>query len=263
MRYSNALLRFALLVSLGSALFSEINFTINWSCSPQLLIFINYFKDEAKEMYPDIPGTRRLQLAAVKSIDVAMQSVIEEARTLERETIIVFHTDNGGALLAYAGGFDGPRGCSYPYKGYKSVLAEGGTLSPTRIYSTKRQFHSRYIDGLIHIMDFFPTILRWAGYNKPMPRDLDGIDQYDLFENEAVTQIRDRFIYGLLHEWDDDNLAWKTTYAVRYGDYKFMNYQSELIGNTQCSEGWLNSRHAKYLFPFKKTRDARMRKGDY
>jgi len=162
--------------------------------------------------------------------------------------------------LAYAGGFDGPRGCSYPYKGYKSVLAEGGTLSPTWVYSTKRQFHSRYIDGMIHIMDFFPTILRWAGYDKPMPRNLDGIDQYDLFENEAVTRIRDRFIYGLLHEWDDDNLVWKTTYAVRYGDYKFMNYQSELIGNTQCPEGWLNSRHAKYLFPYKKTREAKMKK---
>lgn len=96
-----------------------------------------------------------------------------------------------------------------------------------------------------------------------MPRNLDGIDQYDLFEDSSVTQIRDRFIYGLLHDWDDDNLEWKTTYAVRYGDYKFLNYQSELIGNTQCPEGWFNNRHAKYLFPFKKTRDARMSKGQF
>ena len=211
-------------------------------------------------MYPDLPFTRKLQLAAVKSIDIAMQSVIEEARNMERETIVVFHNDNGGALLAYAGGVEGPRGCSFPYKGYKSSLAEGGTLSPTWVYSTKRQFHSKHIDGMIHIMDFFPTILRWAGYDKPMPRNLDGIDQYDLFENKTVTQIRDRFIYGLLHEWNDDKFVWKTTYAVRYGDYKFMNYQTEELGITQCSEGWKNYKHTVYHFPVKKTRESRMKK---
>ncbi|CAG5080405.1 Oidioi.mRNA.OKI2018_I69.PAR.g9577.t1.cds [Oikopleura dioica] len=216
--------------------------------------------DEMNALYPDMPATRQVHLAAVKSIDIAMQSVIEEASKLDRETIIIFHSDNGGSIQAYGGDAEGPRACNFPYKGYKSVLTEGGTLSPTWVYSTKREFHSRYIDGMIHIMDFFPTILHWAGFDKQMPRNLDGIDQYDLFENASVTKIRDRFIYGLLHNWDNNNLQWKTSYAVRYGDYKFMNYQTELIGNTQCPEGWSNNRHEKYLFPYKKKRTTMMNK---
>ena len=114
-------------------------------------------------LYPNIPSTRRMQLAAVKSIDIAMKSIIKAASKLDRETIIIFQSDNGGALQAYDSLEVGPRGCSFPYKGFKSVLTEGGTLSPSWIFSTKRQFHSRNIDGIINIMDFFPTILHWAG----------------------------------------------------------------------------------------------------
>ena len=99
------------------------------------------------------------------------------------------------------------------------------------------------------------------GYNKPLPRNLDGIDQHALFENSTVSQIRDKFIYAILHEWDDDSLAWETTYAVRFGDFKFMNYQSELIGNTQCPEGWSNNEHTKFLFPDPSKREKYMRKG--
>ncbi|CAG5103508.1 Oidioi.mRNA.OKI2018_I69.chr1.g802.t1.cds [Oikopleura dioica] len=168
--------------------------------APQVL------KDEMDALYPNVPSTRRMQLAAVKSIDIAMESVIKEASKLDRETIIIFHSDNGGALQAY------------------------GSLELSK------------------------------GYNKPLPRNLDGIDQHALFENSTVTQIRDKFIYAILHEWDDENLAWKTTYAVRFGDFKFMNYQSELIGITQCPEGWSNYEHTKSLFPNPSKRQTSMRK---
>ena len=111
-------------------------------------------------------------------------------------------------------------------------------------------------------MNFESNFIKlWKGYDKALPRNLDGIDQYDLFEDSSVTQIRNRFIYGLLHKWDNVNLEWTTKYGVRYGDFKFLNYQSERIGNTQCSEGWSNNQHAKYLFPNKKTRDRKMNEG--
>ena len=65
-----------------------------------------------REAHPNltIPLTRLEQLGAVKAIDLAMKVVINSVKKLERETIFIFHSDNGGAVKAYGGASeDGPR----------------------------------------------------------------------------------------------------------------------------------------------------------
>ena len=116
-------------------------------------------------------------LAAVYAIDLEMKRIVQTASELDRETIIIFQSDNGGGALAYSGKLDGPRACNYPYRGYKNTLYEGGTLSPAFVYSTKRQFASKQVNSIVHITDWFPTILNFAKYKGTMPRNLDGVDQ--------------------------------------------------------------------------------------
>ena len=116
-------------------------------------------------------------MAAVYAIDQEMKSLVEIAVNLERETIIIFQSDNGGSILAYRGQEKGPRACNYPYRGYKDSLFEGGTLSPAFVYSTKRKFANDQVDSIVHITDWFPTILKLANYTGTVPRNIDGVDQ--------------------------------------------------------------------------------------
>ena len=118
--------------------------------------------------------TRLENLAAIKAIDNQMAKILEVAEKLDRETIVIFQSDNGGTS-SYLDGKRSARGCNFPYKGFKSTLFEGGTLSPSFIYSTKQRFPNREVSSMLHITDWFPTILWFARIN--LPDNLDGVNQ--------------------------------------------------------------------------------------
>ena len=102
-----------------------------------------------------------------------MKQLITKAKSLKRETIFIFTSDNGAITWFNWSWTSGQRertGCNYPYKGQgspgdsntwcipytvyvnslyrkvisiigiKSDLTEGGTKVPTFVYSTKRKF---------------------------------------------------------------------------------------------------------------------------
>lgn len=92
-----------------------------------------------------------------------MQTVLKKDE--DRDTIIIFQSDNGASLFGNqrANEIDRKRlGCNYPYRGQKTLLTEGGTLAPSLIYSVQGKIRSRIVDGLFHVTDWFPTILRMA-----------------------------------------------------------------------------------------------------
>lgn len=59
--------------------------------------------------------------------DFEISRLVSELRNLDRDTIFVFHSDNGATGA----------GCNWPYKGSKKYLSEGGTISPSFVYRTK------------------------------------------------------------------------------------------------------------------------------
>ena len=130
---------------------------------------------EFRTKFPDLDQTRLENLAAVKAIDNQMAKILEVAEKLDRETIVIFQSDNGGTSSYLDDGKRSARGCNFPYKGFKSTLFEGGTLSPSFIYSTKQRFPNREVSSMLHITDWFPTILWFARIN--LPDNLDGVNQ--------------------------------------------------------------------------------------
>ena len=102
-------------------------------------------------------GNRLLTFAAIRQTDDYIRRLEAELRTLERETVILFHSDNGGT----------EHGCNYPYKGGKTMLTEGGTLSPAFVYKTHSVQPVKRSNAMIHITDWFPTLLRFAGLAIP------------------------------------------------------------------------------------------------
>jgi len=89
-------------------------------------------------------------------------------------------------------------------KGYKNTLYEGGTLTPSFMYSTKKQFPKNRVNSIFHIIDWFPTILDLAGFQIKNLENLDGVSQTVTFRNKFTQKPRTSFIYGLLNEFLED-----------------------------------------------------------
>ena len=108
------------------------------------------------------------------------------------------------------------RGCNFPFRGKKSTFLEGGTLSPTIVWSSssKRIFPKATNTNLVHIVDWFPTILKLTGLNSiKSTKPLDGVNQIEsIFERkkvwkkrkQEVYQARNGFIYGIRHLYKND-----------------------------------------------------------
>ena len=137
-------------------------------------------------------------------MDRNIERIYNRVMESERETIIVFMSDNGAALVP-----GDQVGCNFPYRGKKSTLLEGGTLSPTLVISTRHEFKNNINSGLMHIVDWFPTILNMAmaDYNGAK---LDGVDQTKMIFEEKVWRRkrkelftgRNSFIYGAHHVYN-------------------------------------------------------------
>ena len=184
--------------------------------------------EEYREMFPTLPETRIELLAAIRAVDIQMELIMKDLALLDKETLVVFQSDNGGVGSTLA--INGRRhqaACNFPFNGYKDTLNEGGTLSPTFVYSTKNRYPEREVTSLFHIVDWMPTLLWYA--KAPIPPGLDGVNQQIHLQQNAsliFKQRRTSFVYGLKHM--DHNGSPVTRYAVRKGNFKFYNYQRDV-----------------------------------
>ena len=73
--------------------------------------------------------------------------------------------------------------------GYKTTLWEGGTRVPGFIHSPLLPTSGYISDDLIHVTDWYPTLLRVAGASESFVQKLglDGVDQYDTFFGNGGT----------------------------------------------------------------------------
>jgi arylsulfatase I/J len=105
-----------------------------------------------------ITGARRQQyVSALALMDTAIGDINNalEAKNISDNTYVIFLSDNGGC---HEGG-----GRNGPLRGSKGSLFEGGTRVISFIYGPSLLHTSGKYEGLMHISDWFPTILSLAG----------------------------------------------------------------------------------------------------
>ena len=127
---------------------------------------------------------RRAYAAQITAMDDQIGRVVAalEQRGLRDNTLIVFHSDNGGTRHAIFAGESAVKGelppDNGPFRAGKGTLREGGTRVaaianwPGRIKPGKS-------DGLMHVVDLFPTMARLAGAPAGKGKALDGLDMSD------------------------------------------------------------------------------------
>jgi arylsulfatase A-like enzyme len=146
----------------------------------------------------------------VMALDAAVGRVVRalEETGMMRNTLLVFTSDNGGALDTW--------GDNAPLRGGKFSQWEGGTRAITFIHGPMIKYPGREFNGLFHAVDWSPTILAAVDRNRQkIPRArTDGINQWKMLVENIAGPTRDDIVY-VLDEVDG-------TYVYRYGRFKLM-----------------------------------------
>lgn len=149
---------------------------------------------------------RRIYSGMISAMDDAVSLVYRalQKKKFTNNLLVVFTSDNGGASYI--------AGSNWPLRGSKNTLWEGGTRVPTFIYSKTLLKKTGIVhDGMLHITDWFPTLVGVAGgHTSPF---MDGLDQW-LALSRGWPSPRTEFVYNI-----DDV---KKTSAIRSGDYKLI-----------------------------------------
>lgn len=176
--------------------------------------------DKYMDMYTKVhTKTRRTYLGMVTAMDEAIGNITKALKTkgMFNDTLIIFTTDNGGAIN-FAGN-------NYPLRGGKATLFEGGTRATAFMSGTGIQKSNYVYTGMIHAVDWMPTVLNAAG-GTPDSK-LDGIDQWDSLRTARESK-RNEIIYNI----DDLRPEIGGHAAIRMGDYKLID------GYPGLHQGW-------------------------
>lgn len=168
--------------------------------------------EKASELVPD-----RIQYAAsVMHLDHCIGKILEGLEKLpkERETVVLFFSDNGGMGRTadgdnrqYAGAYaEGEMlGSNHPLRGHKQDPYEGGIRVPAMIYSPS-WLEPRKIRAPIHVIDLFPTLLSLAGIAFPAGESgLDGMNRHDLLlglEEDHPENHPPYYWLGISRKWE-------------------------------------------------------------
>jgi arylsulfatase A-like enzyme len=114
----------------------------------------------------------RVYGAMVRALDRGVGKVMAALKTqgLDRNTMVIFTNDNGGAW--YAGLPD----INKPYRGWKGTFFEGGIRVPFFIRWPDRIAAGQRLSLPVHFIDVLPTLAGAAGAPLPGDRTIDGIN---------------------------------------------------------------------------------------
>jgi len=118
-----------------------------------------------------------------------------KALGLEKETIVVFASDNGpqGEVVRELGGEMPDMGSPGPFRGELGDISEGSIRAAAMI-RWPNKIRPRASNAMFSIMDFFPTFAHLAGSNLPGDRPIDGLDQTDLLLGKNDTGPREQLL---------------------------------------------------------------------
>ena len=167
--------------------------------------------------------TARVYAAMIHALDRGVGRVMTALRDngLEKNTLVIFTSDNGGAR--YLGLPDVNR----PYRGFKLSLFEGGIHVPFFMQWPARIPAGAVVDSPVTHLDIFTTAAAAAGAALPEDREIDGVDLLPHILGESLDPPH-------------QSLFWREGHhqAVRHGDWKLTVGERE-TANGRETKRWL------------------------
>jgi len=167
---------------------------------------------------------RRAYAAMITAMDDQIGRIVGalEKRGLRQNTLIIFHSDNGGNQSAHLAGeteVKGPLPASNgPYRGGKGDLYEGGTRVVSLI-NWPGKIKPGVVGEMIHVVDYYPTLAKLAGANTSKSKPLDGLDVWPTL-SEGKPSPRKEVVYNIEMfrggvRSGDWKLVWKTVLPAK------------------------------------------------
>ena len=127
----------------------------------------------------------------VSSLDHAVDRIVKSLKESGqyKNTIIVFTTDNGGAVKM--------GGNNLPLRGTKGTLYEGGTRAIGFVHSPLLKNSGYRSSNLMHAVDWLPTLMGAIGKENLASTALDGINQWPSILNPNHFAPRDEIVYNI------------------------------------------------------------------
>ena len=150
-------------------------------------------------------NAKTVEEGQVEEIDWSVGQILKTLKDLklDKNTLVIFTSDNGPAPGLSAG----------PLRGGKGSVYEGGHRVPTIAWWPGRIPAGSECDELASTLDLLPTFAGLAEIELPKDRIIDGKNIWHLLSGEPGAKTpHDRFFYQ-----QDGNLA-----AVRSGDWKLL-----------------------------------------
>jgi arylsulfatase A-like enzyme len=124
--------------------------------------------------------TRRAYAGQIACMDDEVGKVLAalEKTGMRKDTLIVFHSDNGGTRdtrLTGEGSVKTVPCDNGPLRAGKGMLYEGGTLVPA-IANWPGRIPAGEVKEVMHVVDMLPTLAKLAGATTAKSKALDGID---------------------------------------------------------------------------------------
>ncbi|SHO67301.1 Arylsulfatase A [Pseudoxanthobacter soli DSM 19599] len=126
---------------------------------------------------------RRAYAAMITAMDDQIGKVVAalEARGMRDDTLIVFHSDNGGTrdkMFAGEGAVSGDLPPdNAPYRAGKGTLYEGG-VRVVALANWPGRIRTGEAEGVMHVVDMLPTLAKLAGASLDRSKPLDGRDMW-------------------------------------------------------------------------------------
>lgn len=140
------------------------------------------------EPYHDMPisDTAKRYAALITHADKAIGQLMDylEENNLRDNTLVIFTSDNGGAIQAPLDELN----CNAGLRGRKGLLYEGGIKVPLIVNFPGKIKPNQESNSPIYFPDILPTLAEYAGAQTP--NDIDGISLKPLFEGEALASNR-------------------------------------------------------------------------
>lgn len=158
---------------------------------------------------------RRTYCAMVYRLDQNVGKIIAELRAqgLERDTFVVFLSDNGGPS---APGLSNGS-VNAPFRGGKTTVLEGGIRVPAIFKWPAALPAGKTVDEMISALDFVPTFVNAAGGSIQPSDRLHGVNLLP-------------FLTGVMEEIPREPMKWLYTVgtAIRDGDWKLVRLPDRL-----------------------------------
>ena len=146
----------------------------------------------------------RVYGAMIRALDRGVGEVMASLKVegLDRNTLVIFTNDNGGAWYA------GLPNINKPYRGWKGTFFEGGIRVPFFVRWPARVAPGQRLSMPVQFIDVFPTLASAVGAALPRGRKIDGIDLLPFMTGQGKPASRSLF-------WRSGSYE-----AVRDGDWK-------------------------------------------